>query len=434
MGKGGKRPENGTSKVYQWNEIEKHSKRDDTWIVIKGKVYDVTNFMTRHPGGARILGSYGGQDATDVWTSMHNDKEFVGKYMKPLCIGEAETVKETELEQDFRQLRQYVEENGLLRVNPMFYVWNLISILALEVIGYHILSRFGTSWVPYIAAAACFLISQAQAGWLQHDFGHLSVFRSRKLNHIAHHLIIGHLKGASSHWWNFRHFLHHAKPNIIKVDPDIKTANLFLMGDVLPKLWGEKKRGFMPYHFQHIYFLLLSPLLLPTYFVYENLLFVIKRRDYWDLFFTVTFFWKMFGVLSPVLGVAGTFWFFMFVRFFESLWFVWCTQMSHIPNEVDFDHSKNWFQLQLDSTCNVTPSFFNDWFSGHLNYQIEHHLFPMMPRHNFAMIAPLVKSLAKKHGVNYRCKDLLTAFGDIFRSLEHSGELWYNAYYEGITQ
>ena len=35
---------------------------------------------------------------------------------------------------------------------------------------------------------------QAQAGWLQHDFGHLSVFKSRTLNHIAHHFLIGHLK------------------------------------------------------------------------------------------------------------------------------------------------------------------------------------------------------------------------------------------------
>lgn len=28
--------------------------------------------------------------------------------------------------------------------------------------------------------------------------------------------------------------------------------------------------------------------------------------------------------------------------------------------------------LQLAATCNVEQSFFNDWFSGHLNFQIEH--------------------------------------------------------------
>ena len=64
------------------------------------------------------------------------------------------------------------------------------------------------------------------------------------------------LQGASKHWWNFRHFLHHAKPNIIKKDPDVRVANLFLLGDVLPRIFGMKKKGFMPHQFQHIYFVI----------------------------------------------------------------------------------------------------------------------------------------------------------------------------------
>ena len=61
-------------------------------------------------------------------------------------------------------------------------------------------------------------------------------------------------QGASSHWWNFRHSLHHSKPNIIKKDPDVNVAYLFLLGEKLPKIWGEKKRGKMPHQYQHIYF------------------------------------------------------------------------------------------------------------------------------------------------------------------------------------
>ncbi|XP_048463268.1 acyl-CoA 6-desaturase-like, partial [Rhincodon typus] len=84
--------------------------------------------------------------------------------------------------------------------------------------------------------------------------------------------------------------------------------------------------------------------------------------------------------------------------------------------------------LQLDSTCNIEQSFFNDWFSGHLNFQIEHHLFPTMPRHNYYKIAPLVKSLCDKHGLNYQVKPLLQAFKDIIGSLKKSGDLWLDAY------
>jgi len=46
--------------------------------------------------------------------------------------------------------------------------------------------------------------------------------------------------------------------------------------------------------------------------------------------------------------------------------------------------------LQVNATCNVEGGRFNDWFTGHLNYQIEHHLFPTMPRHNYSTVAPLV--------------------------------------------
>ena len=67
-------------------------------------------------------------------------------------------------------------------------------------------------------------------------------------------LVIFLIQAASSHWWNFRHFQHHAKPNILKKDPDVDIALLFLLGDKLPVKWGNQKRGFMPYQHQHNYF------------------------------------------------------------------------------------------------------------------------------------------------------------------------------------
>lgn len=83
---------------------------------------------------------------------------------------------------------------------------------------------------------------------------------------------------------------------------------------------------------------------------------------------------------------------------------------------------------QLAATCNVEQSFFNDWFSGHLNFQIEHHLFPTMPRHNLPKVAPLVRSLCAKHGTEYLEKLLLWALQDIIGSLRKSGQLWLDAY------
>ncbi|KAG5200117.1 hypothetical protein JEQ12_006596 [Ovis aries] len=89
------------------------------------------------------------------------------------------------------------------------------------------------------------------------------------------------------------------------------------------------------------------------------------------------------------------------------------------------------YSLERDkvlATCNVEYSFFNDWFTGHLNFQIEHHLFPTMPRHNCHKVAPLVKSLCAKHGLPYVNKPMLKAFGDILRALKKYGALWKEAY------
>ena len=77
-------------------------------------------------------------------------------------------------------------------------------------------------------------------------------------------------------------------------------------------------------------------------------------------------------------SLLGGFWasfrWYFFIRFLESHWFVWCTQTNHMPMNIDLDKRRDWVSMQLAGTCDVERSLFNDWFTGHLNYQIEHQL------------------------------------------------------------
>ena len=50
--------------IISWEELKKHNKPGDYWIVIEGKVYDVTPYQAEHPGGATILQQHSGKDAT----------------------------------------------------------------------------------------------------------------------------------------------------------------------------------------------------------------------------------------------------------------------------------------------------------------------------------------------------------------------------------
>ncbi|XP_035251599.1 acyl-CoA (8-3)-desaturase-like [Anguilla anguilla] len=421
-----------------WREIqEKGGRSEERWLVIDRLVYDITHFRWRHPGGSRLIGHYAGQDATDAFKAFHIDSQLVRRYLRPLLIGELgpqepsqEPSKDRSLVEDFRRLREVVEGLGLLGPRPLFFAGMLLHILALDVAAWLILWLWGPSWVPFIVTAILLGTVQAQAGWLQHDFGHLSVFGTSRWNHLAHRFVIGHLKGAPASWWNHLHFQHHAKPNCYRKDPDVNLHPLlFTLGATLSFELGTQKKKYMPYQHQHKYFFLLGPpALIPVYFQWYIFYFVTKRRQWQDLAWMMSFYIRFTLCYLPLLGLPSFIALFFLVRVLESHWFVWVTQMNHIPMHIDRDQNKDWVTMQLEATCNVEQSLFNDWFTGHLNFQIEHHLFPTMPRHNYHAVAPLVRSFCKKHGLSYQNKSLYTAFADIVRSLKSSGEIWMDAY------
>ncbi|CAN6238812.1 unnamed protein product [Urochloa humidicola] len=77
-------------KVYSFEEVAKHNDRKDCWLVIAGKVYDLTPFMEEHPGGDEVLLACTGKDATADFEDIgHSDsaKELMPQYL----IGELDT-------------------------------------------------------------------------------------------------------------------------------------------------------------------------------------------------------------------------------------------------------------------------------------------------------------------------------------------------------
>ncbi|KAF5810413.1 putative cytochrome b5-like heme/steroid binding domain, cytochrome b5, heme-binding protein [Helianthus annuus] len=52
-------------KVYNLKEVAEHNTPKDCWLIVHGKVYDVTKFLEDHPGGDDVLLSATGKDATD---------------------------------------------------------------------------------------------------------------------------------------------------------------------------------------------------------------------------------------------------------------------------------------------------------------------------------------------------------------------------------
>lgn len=98
------------SKAISLVELAKHTTVADCWIAVAGKVYDVTKFLSEHPGGKKILLRAGGKDATKQFNKFHNSA-VMEKYGPDLLIGTlegGEVVKKPAASTDIREFGELV--------------------------------------------------------------------------------------------------------------------------------------------------------------------------------------------------------------------------------------------------------------------------------------------------------------------------------------
>jgi len=73
--------------IIPFHQIAKHNTKDDCWIILEGKVYDITNFFGLHPGGARALMNFAGKDAS---SNLEFHSSLMMKQAKAFYIGDLE--------------------------------------------------------------------------------------------------------------------------------------------------------------------------------------------------------------------------------------------------------------------------------------------------------------------------------------------------------
>lgn len=421
-------------KDYKAEEVYAHSNwlKKDSWLVYHGKVYDFSRFRKKHPGG-NVIVLYSGQEATTVMDLMHKDHDKLKRWLKPLYIGECSDLKKQDaLSADFYALTEELRQEGMFKANLWWFMGLFAHIMVIEIGAVLYIANGGVEWggwIGYMTLAVALCCSQIQAGWLQHDFGHLSVFDSWHLNYFFQQFTMCHMKSASRHWWNSRHGRHHAKTNIVKRDPDPDaTLPLFLFGEAYFDAGRYYFRKLIPY--QTVTWWFFGPPTVATIvFVVQTIWIVIQKRKYYDMFFMYTAYLRIKYTYYPYLGFSGCMKLYFAVRFIESHWFTWITSLSHLPKNMlkDKDAPKDWVRLQLGGTQNILGGTFIEWVMGHLNWQIEHHLWPTMPRHNFKAVSPRVKALCAKHGVEYTERTFWQGCCDVINKLDsvaHSYEDW----------
>ena len=308
---------------------------------------------------------------------------------------------------DFGVLARQVREAGLLDRRFGYYGVMIPITVAAFAVGFAALIMVGSSWWALFIAG--FLgLTFTQLGFVGHDAGHHEVFRSRKLNRLLGLAVGNVLIGMSFGWWVPKHSAHHAHPNEVGLDPDVGD------GVPVPDADGQIATGSWPARFMTKW---QAPLFFPLMVLRSTGIYVlgiqrlIRQRDraaalegallatHVALYLTVVFWF-----LSPLKAVA-------FIAIQQAVFSVYLG-CSFAPNHkgmpvVDPELRLSFVRRQVISSRNVAGGWFTNVLLGGLNFQIEHHLFPSMPRPNLSKAQEIVRTFCADNDLGY-CEDSLT--------------------------
>lgn len=135
------------SKQLKGAEVAKHNRRDDCWVIIHGRAYDVTQFMPEHPGGPNIILKYAGKDATETYEPIH-PPDTLDKYLdKSKHLGEVDmgTVRQDQKEEDPD------EQERQERIKRMPILEQCYNLMDFEAVARRVMKR--TAWAYYSSGA-----------------------------------------------------------------------------------------------------------------------------------------------------------------------------------------------------------------------------------------------------------------------------------------
>jgi fatty acid desaturase len=321
---------------------------------------------------------------------------------------------------EYTQLSKQIKAAGLLERRRGWYGCRIGLNVGLLAAGWVAFAVIGASWWQLLVAAFLAVVF-TQIAFVGHDAGHRQLFRSRAANDLVGlaHANLG--VGVSFDWWVGKHNRHHSNPNHEDLDPDISiTALAFTPGQ------ASSKHGLVRLVARYQGWLFFPLLLLEAAHLHlasvkaiaggrgranalEGLLLGVHL---------VVYLGALWLVLAPLQALV-----FLVVQ--QGLFglYLGC---SFAPNhkgmptltaadELDF------VRRQVLTSRNVRGSRLVDWLLGGLNYQIEHHLFPNMPRPSLRQAQPLVRAFCDHQQLAYAEASLFGSYAEAVRHLHAVG-------------
>jgi len=323
--------------------------------------------------------------------------------------------------QSYTTVSRSVKHDGLLARTRWFYAALtavLLAALAAAGVGFVLL---GSSWFQLLIAGGVGLVL-TQFAFIAHEASHRAILSSGPANDRIGRLIGTLVIGMSYAWWMSKHTRHHANPNQVGKDPDIAFDTIsFTEEDAARQhgalAWMTRRQGYL-------FFPLLTLEGVNLHITSMRTLFgraPVKRRALeitliavrFAIYLTVVFWFLPVGMGFAFLGVQmAVFGVYMGATFAPNH-----KGMPIIPRDARMD----FFSKQVRTSRNISGGWWASALMGGLNYQVEHHLFPSMPRPHLARARLIVREYCRANDVPYTETTLMHSYAIVVDYLNRVG-------------
>jgi fatty acid desaturase len=311
---------------------------------------------------------------------------------------------------DFGTLKREVRERGLLERGSAKYAWILARTFAIAALAWGTLALTRGSSLCWLAAPLLAFAS-GQLVLLAHDACHYAIFSRRAPNEWLGLIAINLLNGGSYTWWSASHNEHHARSNNRHADPDIDYPML-----AFDRAQADAKHPRARWLLARQHWLV-GPMLagvalnLRVYSAARLLSARVQQRE------RVAFVLHWVAYPAALVALLGPWRAIAMLALHQALFGVYVgsiTMANHWGMPMPDDTELGFVAHQVSTSRNVAGGALADLWFGGLNRQIEHHLFPSMPRVNLAIVRPIVQAHCEAHKIKYVERSFAQTYRDIY--------------------
>lgn len=328
---------------------------------------------------------------------------------------------------DYAVLSRLIRAAGLLKRRPLAYTARVALTLGFYVATCAAIVLVGDSWFQMVTAVVLG-VAFTQVSFLGHDGGHQQIFTSRRANDVFGQVVGNLLVGLSFGWWVGKHNKHHANPNKEDHDPDIGDGVLAFTTSQVAARTGRFGRA-LTRRQAWLFFPLLT---LEGWNLHVASVAALRpgaqrsrrggnraKEAVLLSVHAIAYATGLLLVMSPLTALA-------FVVVHQGVWglYMGC---SFAPNHkgmpiIGAEEDIDYLRRQVLTSRNVRGGWFTDLLLGGLNYQIEHHLFPSMPRASLPRARHVVREHCAKLGIVYCETSLIGSYRASLTYLNRLGQ------------